>query len=266
MGDPEGEKKFGQKIGEIIRPDGMKPRDDPATSRTSRQGQERQGQAGHYPQGSAHVADVATKAVAVKSPEPAKAKAVKPKVLASVGVVGRTRAAGRPTMCRSLGTCGRVCLRQGCWATGEPPKPPTVSAAADEPDPSDLLRTIVGRADTYDVDPYEGFARPVVAGVDPDVVANVVEDLGIRLRDLRYTAGYDPRHRRQIIEQCIDAAAPDSLTAQQRANLVAGIEKLDDLATPSVPRGLAPITRVSAEQMERAAKAWASKAIYDNGG
>jgi hypothetical protein len=182
------------------------------------------------------VADVATKAVAVKSPEPAKAKAVKPKVLASVGGGGSHESGGSADhVPESRDVREGVPASGSAGPPGEPPKPPTVSAAADEPDPSDLLRTIVGRADTYDVDPYEGFARPVVAGVDPDVVANVVEDLGIRLRDLRYTAGYDPRHRRQIIEQCIDAAAPDSLTAQQRANLVAGIEKLDDLATPSVP-------------------------------
>lgn len=109
---PEGEKKFGQKIGEIIRRDGMKPRDDPATKPdVAAKAKSVKVKPVTTRKGSAHVADVATKAVAVKSP--AKGKPRSRRSWRRSGVAGRTRAVGRPTMCRSRGTCGRVCLRRG---------------------------------------------------------------------------------------------------------------------------------------------------------
>lgn len=61
---PEGEKKFGQKIGEIIRRDGMKPRDDPATKPdVAAKPKSVKVKPVTTRKGSAHVADVATKAV-----------------------------------------------------------------------------------------------------------------------------------------------------------------------------------------------------------
>ena len=116
---PEGEKKFGQKIGEIIRRDGMKPRDDPATKPdVAAKAKSAKVKPVTTRKGSAHVADVATKAVAVKKAEPA--KATKPKVLASVGGGGSHEGG------ESADHVPERDVREGVPASGSggPPEPP----------------------------------------------------------------------------------------------------------------------------------------------
>ncbi|GAB05409.1 hypothetical protein GOAMR_34_00760 [Gordonia amarae NBRC 15530] len=85
---PEGEKKFGQKIGEIIRPDGMKPRDDPATKPdVAAKAKSTKVKPVAARNGSAHMADVATKAVAAQKAGRVKRAAQKAGPVAAVAAM-----------------------------------------------------------------------------------------------------------------------------------------------------------------------------------